>query len=60
MVELDIKFHPYVLIRWQMLRAGDPPQHLAFCNWLVNTVAQNPGFLDKLIVSDEVVFCLNS
>ena len=59
-VHFDIKFHPYVMIRRQKIRDGDPAQRLAFCNRLLNTVAQNPDFLDKLIGSDEAVFSLNS
>ena len=59
-VKFDIKFHPYVLIRRQKLGERDPEQRLAFCNRLVNTVAQDPDFLNKLIVSDEAVFRLNS
>ena len=59
-VKIDIKFHPYVIIRRQKLREGDPAQRLAFCNRLVNTVARIPDFLDKLLVSDEAVFSLNS
>ena len=59
-VHFDIKFHPYVIIRRQKIRHGDPAQRLAFCNRLLNTVAENPDFLDKLIVSDEAVFSLNS
>ena len=56
-VKFDLKFHPYVLIRRQKLRDGDPAQRLAFCNQFVNMVEQNPaGFLDHLTVSDEVVF----
>lgn len=59
-VKIDIKFHPYVLIGMQKLREGDPAQRLAFCNRLVNTVACIPDFLDKLVVSGEAVFSLNS
>ena len=59
-VNLDIKFHPYVLIRRQKLKPGDPPQRLAFCNRLLQTVAQDPNFLDHLIMSDEASFSLNS
>ena len=59
-VKNDIKFHPYVLIRRQRLREGDPVQRLEFCHRLLNTVAQIPDFLDKLVVSDEAVFTLNS
>ena len=56
----EIRFHPYVLIRRQELRPVDPPQRLAFCNWLVNYFSQNPGFLNNLVSSDEAVFSLNS
>ena len=38
----------------------DPPQRLAFCNWVVNYSSQNPGFLNNLVSSDEAVFSLNS
>ena len=48
------------MIKRHKLRAGDPAQRLAFSTRLVNTVAQNPGFLDQLAVSDEAVFSLNS
>ena len=48
-VRLDIRFHPYVLIKIQMLRPGDPALRRAFCNRLINTVKQNPGFLDQLM-----------
>ncbi|CAB4042592.1 Hypothetical predicted protein, partial [Paramuricea clavata] len=56
-VKIDLKFHPYVLIRRQELKEGDPAQRLVFCNRFVDT---NPGFHDQLIVSDEAVFSLNS
>ena len=59
-VERDINFHPYVLIKRHRLRAGDPAQRLAFCTRLVNTVTHNPNFLDQLVVSDEALFSLNS
>ena len=59
-VEQDINFHPFVLIKWHKLRAGDPAQCLAFCTRSVNTVAQNSGFLDQSVESDEAIFSLNS
>jgi hypothetical protein len=48
------------MITRQKLREGGPVQRMAFCNRLVDTVEQNPQFLDQLIVSDEAVFRLNS
>ena len=59
-VQLDLNFHPCVLIRRQKLQDGDPAQRLAFCNQFVNTVEQNSGFRDQLIVSDEAIVSLNS
>ena len=48
------------MITRQELRDDDLVQRMAFYNRLVNTVEQNPQFLDQLIVSDEAVFSLNS
>ena len=59
-VKMDIKFHPYPVIRRHQLREGDPQQRLAFCNRFVNKAEQHPDFLDHLIVSDEAIFSLNS
>lgn len=59
-VHLDIKFHPYVLIRRQKLKQDDPAQRLLFCNRLIQTLAAEPNFLDNLITSDEAIFSLNS
>ena len=50
----------FEIIRRHKLREGDPVQRLDFCNRLVTTVAQIPDFLDKLVVSDEAMFSLNS
>ena len=47
------------MITQQGLRDGDPVQRMAFCSQLVNTVEQNPQFLDQFIVSNEAVFSLN-
>ena len=47
-------------MRRHKLRDGDPVQRLEFYNQLVTTVPQIPDFLDKLVVSDEAVFRLNS
>eukprot|EP00111_Clytia_hemisphaerica_P017991 TCONS_00053258-protein len=59
-VHLDLKFHPYVLIKRKKLKPGDPALRLQFCNDLVTKITNDPGFLNKLIVSDEAIFSLNS
>ena len=59
-VNLDIKFHPYVLIRRQKLVQGDPARRVTFCNRLIENCRENPNFLDNLITSDEAIFSLNS
>ena len=51
-VNLDIKFHPYVLIRRQKLVQGDPARRVTFCNRLIENCRENPNFLDNLITSD--------
>ena len=57
--KLDMRFHPYVIIRRQEIRESDPVQRMVFCNQLVNTVEQNTQFLDQLIVSDQAIFSFN-
>lgn len=55
-----LKFHPYVLVRRQKLEAGDPVLRREFCQRFVETNAQQPEFLNNLIISDEAIFSLNS
>ena len=59
-MQFDIKFYPYVLIKRRKSLNGDSAQRLPFCNRLISTVNQNPDFFDRLIVSDEAMFSLNS
>ena len=56
----EIKFHPYVVIRKQKLKPGNPPQRLALCNWFMKTIRVEGKFSQNLIVSDEASFSLNS
>ena len=56
----DLKFHPYVAVRRQRLLPRDSAQRMEFCQRLLNTVEQEPRFLDNLVVSDEAIFSLNS
>jgi len=60
-VHNDIKLYSYVLIRRKKLKPEDPARRLQFCNrFVLNTVANDPNFLNKLIVSDEAIFSMNS
>ena len=56
----EIKFHPYVMVRRQKLKDGDPAQRRDFCNRFLQTLHQNQNFLQNLITSDEAIFSLNS
>ena len=65
----ELKFHPYILTKRQKLEIDDPARRLEFCNWLFDTVAQNPDeqplmsnlqMMSNLITSDEAIFSLNS
>ena len=42
------------------MKTGDPALPLHFCIELVTKITNDPGFLNKLIVSDEAIFSLNS
>ena len=59
-IHLDIKFHPYVLVKRKKLKPEDPARRLQFCNRFINTVTNDPDFLNKMIVSDEAIFSMNS
>ena len=56
----DIKFHPYILVKRKKLKPEDPAHRLQFFNRFLNTVTNNPDFLNKMIVSDEAIFSMNS
>lgn len=53
---LDIRWHPYQMIRRHELTDGDYPRRMAFCNWLLN---RPPRFLDALCIGDESAFFVN-
>ena len=52
----SVKIHEAISNCWVAHHAA----RSKFCDQFVNTVEQNPGFLDQLIVSDEAIFSLNS
>ena len=56
----DINFHPYILIKRQKFRPGDPAQRMAFCDWFLYSIRTENNFLENLVVSDEAIFSLNS
>lgn len=53
---LDLRLHPYQMIRRHELFPGDPPRRIAFCNWLL---ARPPRFLEDFCIGDEAAFSLN-
>ena len=54
---LDLRFHPYQMIKRHQLRQGDHPRRLQFCRWLRD---RNDRFLDDLLIGDESGFALNA
>ena len=54
---LDLRFHPFQMIRRHQLLAGDYQRRQQFCHWLL---AQNARFLENVIIGDEAGFALNA
>ncbi len=54
---LDLRFHPYQMIKRHQLLPGDYPRRAQFCQWLINRPDQ---FLNDVIIGDEAGFALNA
>ena len=54
---LDLRFHPYQMIRRHKLQPGDFQRRVDFCQWLTN---RPPRFLENLIIGDEAGFAMNT
>lgn len=53
---LDLRLHPFKMIRHHELFQGDPARRVAFCNWLL---ARPQRFLDNFGIGDEASFAMN-
>lgn len=54
------KFHAYKFARtFEQKYAIDPPNRLNYCNDIINKVESDPGFLSRVLWSDESMFLLN-
>lgn len=56
----DQQLYPYHIQRVQALLPRDLPQRVAFCTWLQNKIATNPGFLSQVLFTDEACFARNA
>jgi hypothetical protein len=54
---LDLRFHPYQMIKCHRLLPGDYHRREQFCRWLVG---QNARFLENVLIGDEAGFSLNA
>ena len=54
---LDVRYHPYQMIRRHELLARDHERRMAFSNWLLQ---RPPRFVQDLVIGDEACFSLNS
>lgn len=52
-IKVELKYHPYKLIRRHELQPADLPRRLQFCQWLVGRTDQE---MLELLVSDEAYF----
>jgi hypothetical protein len=48
--------HPYHLQRVQHLKPEDPPRRIAFCQWLLQKIDEEPNFLSIVLTTDEAGF----
>lgn len=48
--------HPYHVQRVQALQPGDPIRRIAFCQWFLQKLEQEPNFLNNLLMTDEAGF----
>jgi hypothetical protein len=45
--------HPYHLQRVQHLKPEDPPRRIAFCQWLLQKIDEEPNFLSIVLTTDK-------
>jgi hypothetical protein len=55
-LQKDIGMHPYKMQRKHQLLPHDYVRRRAFCNWIA---AQQPRFIERLVVTDEAAFSMN-
>jgi hypothetical protein len=48
--------HRYHLQRVQHLKPEDPPRRIAFCQWLLQKIDEEPNFLSIVLTRDEAGF----
>ena len=51
--------HPYHYTRVQALQPQDYERRVNFCRWMLETIAENPRILDRLLFTDECNFGRN-
>lgn len=54
---LDLRFHPYQMIKRHQLLDNDYQRRINFCQWLRR---QNRRFLENVVIGDEAGFALNA
>ncbi|KYN11449.1 hypothetical protein ALC57_16398, partial [Trachymyrmex cornetzi] len=56
----DQQLYPYHIQRVQKLLPCDFPQKLAFCQWILQRLEENPQFLSQVLFADEANFSRNN
>jgi hypothetical protein len=54
----ELKLKPYKPRLLQALNEDDPDRRLEFCEWLLDSVDEDPTLLDRILWSDEATFQL--
>ena len=55
----DFMLYPYHILRAQALLSRDFEKRITFCQWYLNTIAQNPQFETHILFTDEANFSKN-
>ena len=55
---IDLRWHPYRMVRRHQLKDGDFERRTAFCEWFLQK-HQNPNFIGNFVIGDEAGFAMN-
>lgn len=54
-----MKFRPYKMSKHQKLHPDDPPKRKIFCQRLLGYIEDDPSFSERILWTDEKLFCTN-
>jgi len=55
----DLNLKPYKPKLLQALNEDDPDRRMEFCEWILDTIEEDPTLLDRILWTDEAIFQTN-